>query len=455
MEFITDPARKIPVISKKDVVVSGGGPSGVMAAIAAARAGASTALIEANGFLGGAATMYLPYQGFVDSEGRQIIKGLAQELVDRLREKGGAYHKFLGSKLTNPLLLIDPEMVKLVSLEMVQEAGVELFLHAMLVDVQKEGRSLQYGVVQDKSGREAVNGKYFIDTTGDGDVAAKAGASFTVGREKDGIPQSATLTFRVDDVNEDVIRRYILDDPETFDLYEKSPEGVREDRKHQVVGFKNLVKKARAEGFPMPFDQLIYCSLLPEGAILINTTHVQNVRCQEAKDLTRAEIEARLQVPIIMDFLKRYVPGFERAQLSATSHEIGVRETRHIEGDYTLTIDDVRSGRRFEDTIAVGGYPIDIHSPEDKNVALEKVPAYGIPYRCLTVKDFDNLLVAGRCISSTHEALASARVMAICMAMGQAAGEAATLALQLDCSTRDVPVDVLQQRLREHGAFLF
>ncbi len=455
MKQITEPSRQIPVVLEKDIVVSGGGPAGIMAAVAAARTGLSTLLIESNGYLGGAAAMYLPIQGFVDRDGTQVVKGLAWELVERLREKGGAYHKFLGSELTNPLLLIDPEVAKLVCLEMLQEAGVEICLHTVLADVQLENGQPRYAIVQNKSGREALGGKYFIDTTGDGDVSARAGAAFTVGREKDGMPQSATLTFRMDGVQEEVIRRCIIDKPTRFDLYEKSTIGIRSEVKHQVVGFKKLIEEARSDGFPMPFDRLVYCSLIPDRAVLINTTHVDKVHCHDARDLTRAEIEAREQVPVIIDFLKRYVPGFERATLTTTSSEIGVRETRHILGEYVLTLEDVRAGRRFEDTVAACGYPVDIHSPDGSDIELERVPAYGIPYRCLTVKGFDNLLVAGRCFSATHEALASARVMAPCMAMGQAAGEAAGLALKTGCAVQDVSVPKLRENLKANKAFLF
>ena len=454
MRTLIEPEREIPVISDKDVVVTGGGASGVIAAVAAARMGASTALGEVSGFLGGPLTMHLPIQGFIDGEGRQIVKGLAQEFVDRLRGKGGAYYKFTESRQTNSLLIIDPEMVKLVCQEMVLEAGVELHLHTMFADVHLEQGRPAAIIVQNKSGRQAIVGRFFIDATGDGDLAALAGAPFTVGREQDGMPQSATLTFRVDGVEEDVIRRAILSDPDRFDLYKEAYTEIRLDRKHTVVGFRNLVREARAEGFDMPFSKVIYCSLLPDGAMLINMTHVDNVRCQDARDLTRAEIEARRQVPVILEFLRRYVPGFEHARLTATSNSVGIRETRHIEGDYTLTVEDIRAGRRFSDTIGLCGYPVDIHSPDGTDVNLELVPVYGIPYRCLTPKGLDNVLVVGRALSATHEALASVRVMAPCMAMGQAAGIASVLALKKHGSCRDIDLEELKTVLLEQNVVL-
>jgi len=454
MRTLIEPEKEIPVVSDIDVVVTGGGASGVIAAVAAARMGASTALIEVNGFLGGPLTMHLPIQGFIDRAGRQIVKGLAQEFVHRLREKNGVYNKFTESRQTNNLLIIDPEMVKIVCQEMILEAGVELHLHTMFADVYKERGRPAAIIVQNKSGRQALVGKFFIDATGDGDLAALAGAPFTVGREQDSMPQSATLTFRVDGVEEDVVRRAILSNPERFDLYKEAYAEIRLDRKHTVVGFRNLIHEARAEGFDMPFSKVIYCSLLPDGAMLINMTHVDNVRCHDAQDLTRAEIEARKQVPVILEFLRRYVPGFEGAQLTVTSHAIGIRETRHIEGDYTLTLEDIRAGKRFNDTIGLCGYPVDIHSPDGTDVNLELVPVYGIPYRCLTPKGLDNVIVVGRALSATHEALASVRVMAQCMAMGQAAGIASAMAVKNETSSRNIDLEELRNVLLEQNVVL-
>lgn len=456
MPFLTEPARQVPIVADKDVVVSGGGLSGVIAAVAAARAGSSTLLVERNGFLGGAATMFLPIQGYIDRDGQQIVQGLGQELIKRLRAKGGADDHFVWCQLHNPFLIIDPEIVKLVCLEMLEEAGVELYLQTWTTGVFCEDQRLRAIIVEDKSGREAIAGKLFIDCTGDGDIAAWSGAPFTVGRALDQIPQSATLAFRLDGVDTDLMRRLVQENPERYELYNIPRQQFRTNRHYSLVGLKTLVDEARAEGYQgLPVERVIYCSLLEPGAVLINMTKVHRVKGHDARDLTRAEIETRKQVPIITEFMRRYVPGFENARLTATGNQVGIRETRHIEGDYILTGDDVRAGRHFSDTIAVGGYPIDIHNPTGGEVRLERVPAYGIPYRCLTPKNTENLLVAGRCFSATHEALASARVMATCMAMGQAAGEAATWAVREECSTRQVDVADLQKRLRANRAYLF
>jgi len=215
------------------------------------------------------------------------------------------------------------------------------------------------------------------------------------------------------------------------------------------------VDQAAAEGFEgMPCPRVIFTPGLTDGSALVNMVHVHGVRCHDERDLTRAEMEGRRQVPVIVEFLRRYVPGFEAATLTTTSSFVGVRETRHVTGDYVLTGEDVLAGRRFPDTIATGGYPIDIHSPTGGEVRLVRVPAYGIPYRCLTPKGQDTLLVAGRSLSADHTALASARVMATCMAMGQAAGAAAALAARDGVSTRQIDVRRLREILRSQGAWL-
>jgi len=454
MDTIREPEREVPIVSSKDVVVAGGGPSGVMAAVAAARTGASVVLIEANGYLGGVATMGLPIQGYFDAKGRQIVKGLGWEFAQGLRAIGGASPEFVPCKLHNPFLIIDNEMVKIACQEMIEQAEIEIYLHTWASGVLREGNRVGALVVENKSGREAVTGRVFVDATGDGDIACRCGLPFTSGRPDDGLTQSATLNFRLDGVDVLSLIRCLYENPERYDLYGIPREQFRTNRKHIMVGLKNLVDEARREGFEgMPFGRVCYITHLTEGAVVINMTHVQ-VQGQDARDLSKAELEARKQVPVILKFLRRYVPGFEKARLTSTANQIGIRETRQITGDYTLTGKDVKEGTIFDDTIAVGGYPIDIHSPTAEDVELFAVPAYGIPYRCLTPKGIDNLLVTGRCISATHEAMASSRVMATCMAIGHAAGTAAALAAREDGIARDVKIDELRKTLKNQGAVL-
>jgi hypothetical protein len=451
---LREPARGIPIVAETDVVVAGGGLTGVMTAVAAARTGASATLLEQYGWLGGVATMHLPLQGYYDAAGIQIVRGLGQELVERLRAIGGA-GDFITCELHNPFIIVDQEAVKMVCQQMIEEAGVTLYLHNLVAGAHADGGRLEALVVENKSGRQAIAGRLFVDATGDGDVAARAGAQFTVGRPGDELTQSVTITVRLDNVDTEKMRSRLLELPERYDLYVMPHAQFRDHPRHIVVGLKNLVDRAAADGFQgLPCPRVIYITGLTDGSAFLNMVHVHGVRCHDERDLTRGEMEGRRQVPIVVDFMRRYVPGFEQATLTATSSFLGVRETRHITGDYVLTGDDVVAGRRFADTIATGGYPIDIHSPTGGEVTLVRVPAYGIPYRCLTPKGLDNLLVAGRSISADHTALASARVMATCMAMGQAAGTAAALAARDGASTRQVAVGRLRETLREQGAYL-
>ncbi len=291
MSVFTEKPRDIPMIDTSDIVVAGGGPAGVMAAAAAARMGSTVTLLEKNGFLGGALTMHLPIQGLVDRDGQIIIKGLAEEFIERMRKKGGAYPVLTRSPQTNDALIIEPEAAKLVCQEMLLEAGVKLHLHTYLSDVHfsedkadavVRANGLIDGlidglIVQNKSGRQAIAGSFFIDATGDGDLAAMAGADFLVGSHEDGYPQSATLTFRVDGVDEEAMRRSILADPQLFNMYQPSYAALRSDTRYCFVGCSNLVKSARHDGFMMPFDKVILCSLMQKGSMLVNMTHVYNV----------------------------------------------------------------------------------------------------------------------------------------------------------------------------------
>lgn len=412
-------------VSEHEVIVAGGGTAGIVAAVAAARNGADTVLIERYGFLGGTMTAGLvnPFMTF-HAGGKQIIKGIFQEIIDRLKDLDG---------YDEATKAFDTEAMKLVADRMVKEAGVKLLLHTYITDVLVTRKGSVRGVeVHNKSGRQVLLGKVTVDATGDGDVAVMAGAPYEKGRLEDGLTQPMTLNFRVG--------------------------GVDAKRMPPREEINRLFEEAKAKGeVSIPRENVLFFPTTRKGEIHFNTTRVVKADGTKAEDLTYAEIEGRRQMVELMDFLRRRVPGFENAYLLMSGVQIGVRETRRIIGEYILTGDDIVKARKFEDAIARGSYPIDIHSPTGEGTTIRRLPPgeyYDIPYRCLVPKKIDNLLVAGRCISSTHEAQAAIRVIPIVVAIGQAAGTAAALSVKFDVPPRELDVHLLQRTLREQGAVL-
>jgi hypothetical protein len=456
MNHVVEPSRKTAIFAEPDVLVVGGGMTGVAAAVSASRMGKKTMLIDSKPCLGGVATMGLPFQGFFDSKKTQIVKGVAQEVVDRLRTIGGASEPIY-CEMHNPFLIIEPEAVKMVCQEILLENGVDILLHTVAVDVLAKDGRLDCVLIENKSGRSAIRASVYVDATGDGDIATRCGVPFSIGREQDGLTQSATLNFRLAGVDTLALTRRVLEDPEHFDLLETLPRAqFRVNRRHIMVGLSKLIEQAEREGLHgIPWNRVCYITMLDDESVTLNMVHVKGRLGCDGRQLSEIELEARKQVPVVIAFLNRYVPGFERARLVATAGWTGIRETRHINGDYTLTEKDVTGAARFPDAIAVGGYPVDIHTPSTaEGLSFFKVPTYDIPYRCLLPIGMRNLLTAGRCISATHVAMASARQMATCMAMGHAAGAAAVLAAGGDGDVHRVPVAELQSALKAQGAYL-
>lgn len=434
---------------KWDVIVAGGGPTGVIAAIAAARCGAKVMIIERYGFLGGCATFHLPILSFLDSNGERMVSGIPEEFIQRVKSMGGSPGHF-----THPVLQsytpVDGEIVKLVAFLMMQESGVDVLLHSMVVDVEVSSDSINSLLVQNKSGYHKYLSSIIVDATGDADIAFKSGVSFRVGREKDGLTQAATLPFRMGNVNLEEVREYLIKYPEESYYPLEDIE-----RTYLFMGFKKLVEQGKLHGdYNIPRDYLIFHRVIREDEVAINTSKVFGLALNVG-DLTDTEIEGRKQMIELVNFFKKYVPGFARAYLIDSPVQIGVRETRRIIGDYVLSTEDVLSGRKFSDGIARSKYPLDIHDPTLVGSFLQQLSApYEIPYRCLIPKIISNLLVAGRCISATHKALSSVRVMGTCMAIGQAAGVAAALCALDGISPGRLEVSRLLGTLRSQGALV-
>jgi hypothetical protein len=409
--------------------------TGVAAAVAAARRGGQTLLIERYGCLGGMATVGLvnPWMFHYawhcfDEPGREVIAGIYQEILERL-EWQGAVAK--GKDVFPGNRAFDAETLKWTLDELCLESGVALRFHTWVNGLEKSGRAIEALTTTSKSGPERFASKIFVDATGDADVAASGGCGTVFGREEDGKAQAMTLMFRLTDFEPEaeIDRTIFLKAVESGRL--KLP-----GKTHGLLAFR-----------------------YPGRAVLTFNQNEVVGRCGvDAAQLTEAEIEGRRAIRELVEFLRADVPGFAACRVEATGHHIGVRETRRIVGQYVLTVDDLLRCRRFEDTVACGAYPVDIHDPEGK----AKIPMqglktgeyYDLPYRSLLPVEVDNLLVAGRCLSATHEAAAAVRVMPICTAMGQAAGEAAALSVRQGCSPTRLDSSHLRRNLLESGAFL-
>lgn len=460
MKTIVDPAREIPVIATPDVLVTGAGPAGIGAAIAAARNGAKVLLVERYGFLGGNLTIAMvnPMFTFHDVHGRQVIRGIAGEIVDRLVELTGAPGHVTDLTFDNASMTpFDPEGMKYLLFEMVHDAGVELLLHTWVVDAIARDGKVESIIIENKSGRQAIQPKLVIDCSADGDIAAKVGAPFNKGRETDGLMQPVTLFFRIGGIDDAGLRQWMK---QNRDLLKDSPTDEEIDRQDAIalLGMNDLVKAAMASGeFPAEAAPRILLYRLPiEGQAAVNCTRLQGIDGTNAQDLTRAEILTRKQAWQIHRFLRARVGGFEHSHILDTGIQVGVRETRHIIGDYMFTEDDVLGGHSFADGIACGTFAIDIHPPDGQEQIFSGSgkSVYEIPYRSCTPLGFDNLLVAGRCISATHAAFGSARVMATCVGIGQGVGTAAAFAVREGKATRQVDVAAVRTALIEQGQYL-
>jgi hypothetical protein len=433
-----------------DLAVAGGGPAGFTAALAAARNGARVVLVERYGFVGGCMCMPMPILGMASSEGEKLVGGLAAEFLDRLRGLGGCAEIILHPTLQS-FCPTNGDMVKIVADRMLAEAGVTSMLHAPVTGANVADGRIQKIMVGCKEGPVEIPARFFIDATGDADLAALAGAPTTIGREGDQLVQSVTVQFTIGGVDIAKTQAYLAGHP-AQSVY---PLGDVADM-HLFMGFQSFIAEARKIGIltSYPRDYLIFHLMMEQDRVGVNTTKINCLALTSAA-LGAAEIEGRRQAAEIMQVFRRFIPGFERAVFQSFPAQVGVRETRRILGRSSLGLEDVRSGRRFPDGIALSRYPVDIHDPGKAGPVLEllKKP-YHIPFGCLIPREIDNLLAAGRCISASHEAIASARVMGTCMAMGQAAGTAAALCVRENIPPSDLDAEYLRTTLREQGALL-
>jgi hypothetical protein len=441
-----------------DVLVVGGGNAGCAAAIAAARHGARTMLVERYGFLGGTATaaMVGPWMTF-HSGTERIVGGLAQEMVERLMRKGASPgHVHDSSDYVATITPFDPEVHKALLFEMMREAGVALLLHAYFLEAKVENDTVIGATFATVGGLRAYQGTVVIDATADALVAASAGVPTQQGDER-GHVQPATLIFRLSHVDLAELARYAREHPDevrsSLPVTERTPEAMT-----AVAGLYSLWQRARDDGFvDVPRELVSFFASPYPDEVTVNMTRVVDIDPTDPDDLTRAEVESRLQAMQLLNFFQQYVPGFGKARIAATGTQVGIRESRRIVGRYTLTRDDVLHAQKFDDAVARSAYPIDLHNPSGSGTTTERLPAgesYEIPFRTLVPVNREQLLVAGRCISTTHEALASTRLTPTVMTLGQAAGTAAALACATGARVGDIDVGTLRMQLVADGVLL-
>lgn len=434
MEFITQ-TKNVPVAGEYDVVVCGGGPGGIMAALAAAKGGARTAIIERYGFLGGMPTAGLvaPISVF-NYNGRRIIDGLPWKFVERLMEVGGAEEeKPLGN------ITFSPEKYKLIAQRMLLEEGVTLYLHSYISGCKTDrDNRITHVIFENKNGTEALAGKYFIDATGDADLAAMA----HVPMQDTGKPQPPSLIFMLGNVDTDALP-----------MIRHSRQGVN----YHDLDMRRILTEIREKGeedVPV-FGGPWYCGILAKGLVLINMTRTQ-ADMLDNRQATHTECLLREHVDTFTRLLRKYVPAFKDAILVCTAPQTGVRETRRIKGVHTLTADEYLNMVNFPDSISRGCHPVDIHASASTAQRCEFLKdAAFIPYRSLIAPDYPNLIMAGRSFSADAVASASVRVQASVMGIGQAAGAAAALCLHDgNRPVGEVDIEHLRGILMDYGANL-
>ena len=426
--------KEILVIDEYDVVVCGGGPAGTIAAISAARNGARTALIERYGFLGGAATASLvnPISVF-KSHGNQVIRGIPWEFVERLSEAGGAIDDY-----ENGNVPVDAEKYKLVAQRMLLEAGVKLYLHSYVSDVIVKEKKVTHVIINNKDGASAIESKYFVDSTGDADVCALAEFPMQEMPSAD-VMQPASLGFRIGGVKLDLIDGLHPRTPNAkFQMY-----SVREK-------FESLAGIEEIPNFGGPW----FCTVLNDEAGVVNVNITRTAaNAVDAESVTATECKLREDVFRFFELLKKYIPAFSDSYLLMSAAQVGYRESRRIMGNHILSAEEYVRAIHFDDSVARGAHPIDIHHAKDsKQDATFLSQAGYIPYRSMVSDSFDNIIVAGRCISTDRETFASIRVQATAMALGQAAGTAAAICVAEGCKVTNIDIKKLRDRLIGQGA---
>ncbi len=448
--------KDIPQKYNYDFVVCGGGMTGVAAAIAAGRKGVRTLLVERNGCLGGNATVcgvnhllgakqYIPQKHSM----RKCVSGIFDEICDRMIASGQALDPYKVDFSLNPHgwgstlgegLIFDAECLKLLLEQMCEEAGVKLLYYTDIVDVLCSDGHIDGILAHNKSGLFAIKGRYYADTTGDADIAYLSGCETHLGRDDDSLMAPATLQMHVEGVDTDKLAAYIRD--------------------NGAFRFRKEIEEWRKQGiWDFPFDIFISVQLTRKDVYMINTIRQVGISGIDGDSLTDGTIDGRRQNFKLFEIMKKYIPGFENSSIRMIAPAIGIRETRRLVGKYTMTTEDLMTGKSFDDIVALSGYGWDLPDPKKPSYQpfhnKVKNPEYTpIPYSCLVPRECDNLIVAGRCISVEREVLGPVREMGPCVGMGQAVGLATAQILDISAKYADVDVKALQKEICACGGIV-
>jgi len=453
-----------------DVVVIGGGSAGVAAAIAAARNGARTVLVDAGPMIGGEMLSGIPIDGCLSTRGEWVVGGIVRELFAECDRMGGYVGPINDYRSLN-VVAVDPEVMKLAVVNKVREAGVTLLLYTFADDVIVENGKVTGVIVLNKNQRTLLTADVFIDCSGDGDIAVGAGAPFEIGNAETGDLQPVTMVFRMLGVETEPLLRFVREHPENFGLAEyadkrmtpaEAAEGLYKQGLPKVFLVANgpLMNQAIAAGDLYKTSMIAVTPIsIARKEVSLNTTRIGNLDATKTDQLSKALPDLLDQVWQCARFMTKYVPGFEKAVFSGIAPRIGIRETRRIMGEYVLTRDDIMEARKRSDGIGKGAHELDVHGSGTKHIrsTIKDGGSYDIPFDCLVPRSVRNVMVAGRCLSATREAHSSARVMGTCMAMGQAVGTAAAMCTTANVwsgDVREVQVSRLRDILRDQGAVL-